>query len=119
MKLSSPRFKAFSVSAGMSFWFFVIISTTGNFSVEILLGFIAGIVIITQLLAVKISKGLDIFAIVNTKIFLGILYIFIISVYGILFRILAIDFLSTKWKTQGTYWRNIEQLIEERTRKQY
>ena len=119
MKLSSPRFKAFSVSAGMSFWFFVIISTTGNFSVEILLGFIAGIVIITQLLAVKISKGLDIFAIVNTKIFLGILYIFIISVYGILFRILAIDPLRTKWKTQGTYWIDIEQLNEERTLKQY
>ena len=119
MELSSPRFKALAVTAGFSFWFIIITIGFGVFSFELLGIFVAITITITQIFSVKLSKGLDIFAIVNTKIFLGILYIFIISVYGILFRILAIDLLRTKWKTQGTYWIDIEQLNEERTLKQY
>ena len=66
----------------------------------------------------KISKGLDVFAIINTKIFLGILFIFIISIYGILFRLLKIDLLRLK-KQKNSYWLDVEQTKLDRIRKQY
>ena len=61
----------------------------------------------TQIFAKKISKGLDIFAIINTKVFLGILFIFVITIYGILFRFLKIDLLRLK-KQNDSYWLEIE-----------
>ena len=103
MKHSSSRFKAIVVSAGFSFWFFVITSVIGIFSIEIMLSFILAIVIVSQIFAIKLSKVLDVFAIINTKIFLGILFIFLISLYGILFRFLGIDILRLK-KQKVTYW---------------
>tara|TARA_B110000014_G_C19858225_1_gene444632 strand:- start:334 stop:690 length:357 start_codon:yes stop_codon:yes gene_type:complete len=118
MKLSSPRFKAIAVTAGFSFWFIIITTSIGVFSFESFGIFLAIIIAITQIFSVKLSKGLDAFAIINTKIFLGILYIFLISIYGILFRLLAIDLLRTKWKTE-TYWIKIEQIKDERVLKQY
>ena len=73
MELSSPRFKAAAVTAGFSFWFFIISSFIGLFSIEAFVIFVAITISITQIFAFKLSKALDIFAIINIKIFLGIL----------------------------------------------
>ena len=70
MQTSSPRFKSLAVTAGMSFWFFVITSSIGVFAIEYLAIFVGITITITQVFAKKISKGLDVFAIINTKIFL-------------------------------------------------
>lgn len=106
MELSSPRFKAVAVSAGISFWFAIISLIIGIFSYELLFAFVIPIVVITQIFAVKLSKGLDIFAIFNTKIFLGILFVFVISVYGLIFKLLHIDLLRLQ-KQDNTYWLEI------------
>tara|TARA_X000001036_G_scaffold158372_1_gene150314 strand:- start:2606 stop:2962 length:357 start_codon:yes stop_codon:yes gene_type:complete len=118
MQTSSPRFKSLAVTAGLSFWFFIITTSTGIFSIEILIIFVAIVLSITQLFTKKISKGLDIFAIINTKIFLGILFCTVISIYGIFFKLLRIDLLRLK-KQDGTYWLNVEQTKPHRIRKQY
>ena len=118
MQTSSPRFKSLAVTAGLSFWFFIIISSTGFFSFELLIIFITIILTITQIFANKISKGLDLFAVINTKIFLGILFGTVISIYGILFRFLQIDLLRLK-KQDYTYWLDVEQTKPHRIRKQY
>ena len=118
MELSSPRFKSLSLSAGFSFWFFLITHTLGVFSIELVISFIAGIVITTQIFAVKFSKALDIFSIINTKIFLGVLFVLVISIYGILFRVLRIDLLRLQ-KQRDTYWLDIETVKTERIFKQY
>ena len=118
MQTSSPRFKSLAVTAGLSFWFFIITSSTGIFSIEILIIFVAIVLGITQIFAKKISKGLDIFAIINTKVFLGILFGTVISIYGILFRLLRIDLLRLK-KQDGTYWLDVEQTKPHKIRKQY
>ena len=117
MELSSPRFKSIAVTSGLSFWFFIITSATGYFSLELLVVFVVSILIITQVLSSKISKGLDIFAIINTKIFLGVLFVFVIAIYGILFKLLKIDLLRLKNK-KDTYWLEIEK-TDYRIRKQY
>ena len=118
MKTSSSRFKALAVTAGFSFWFFIITSAFGIFSIEAFLIFIIILAAVTQIFAVKLSRGLDIFAIINTKIFLGILFCAVISVYGILFRFLQIDLLRLK-KHDNTYWLDVEQTKDHRIRKQY
>ena len=118
MELSSPRFKSLAVTAGFSFWFFIISSIVGIFSLELFAGFVIVMVIITQIFTVKLSKGLDIFAIVNTKIFLGILFVFVISIYGVLFKLLRIDLLRLK-TDEKSYWLNVEDTKNEKMRKQY
>jgi len=118
MQTSSPRFKSLAVSAGFSFWFLIITSSMGFFSLEIFVLFIGVIFSTTQIFAKKISKGLDLFATINTKIFLGILFIFIVSVYGILFRLLKIDLLRLK-KQKNSYWLDVEQTKPDRIGKQY
>ena len=118
MNSSSPRFKSVAVTAGLSFWFFIITSSTAIFSIELFIVFIVSILTITQIFAKKISKGLDIFARVNTKIFLGILYLIVFSIYGILFRLLRIDLLRLK-KQNNSYWLDVEQTKSDRVRKQY
>ena len=118
MELSSPRFKALTVSAGFTFWFFVLTSIFGVFTLEYLVIFVAIIFPLMQFLSVKVSKTLDIFAIYNTKFFLGILFVFVISLYGIFFRVLRIDLLRTK-KQNDTYWLEIEQLDQSRLLKEY
>ena len=118
MELSSPRFKSLAITAGFSFWFFIISSIAGIFSFELLVGFIIITLIITQIFTVKLSKGLDFFAMINTKIFLGILFCAVISIYGILFRLLRIDLLRLK-KQGGSYWLDVEQTPPQRIRKQY
>ena len=88
MKTSSSRFKALAVTAGFSFWFFIITSAFGIFSIEAFLIFIIILAAVTQIFAVKLSRGLDIFATINTKIFVGMLFIFVISDNGILYKFL-------------------------------
>ena len=75
MELSSPRFKALAVTAGFSLWFFIISSATNLFSIEAFTIFVLITISITQIFAIKLSKALDIFAIINTKVFLGILFV--------------------------------------------
>ncbi len=118
MELSSPRFKALAVTAGFSFWFFIITNAVGIFTIEIWISFILASIIVTQIFAIKLSKILDIFAIINTKIFLGIVFVFVVSTYGIFFKILQIDPLRLK-KQKDTYWLNMEQLKIDRIYKQY
>jgi len=96
MEFSSPRFKGLAVTAGFSFWFFIITSGLGVFSYETLVIFVVTTFVVTQIFAAKLSKALDIFAIINTKIFLGILFIFVVSIYGMLFRVLGIDLFRFK-----------------------
>ena len=73
---------------------------------------------VTQIFTKKLSKGLDLFAIINTKIFLGILFVTLISAYGIVFRFLQIDLLRLK-KQDETYWLDVEHAKPHRIRKQY
>ena len=118
MELSSPRFKAIAVTAGFSLWFFIISSATGLFSIEAFVIFVAVTISITQIFALKLSKALDIFAIINTKIFLGILFVFVVSLYGIFFKVLHIDLL--RLKKQGTsYWLEIDKIKQSSSVKQY
>jgi len=117
LELSSPRFKALAVSAGFSFWFVIISTGLGIFSFETLVVFLIVVFLVMQILAVKVSRLLDIFAIYNTKLFLGILFILVISVYGIIFRVLRIDLLRLK-NNKNTFWLNME-LSENRILKQY
>jgi len=118
MQASSPRFKSLTVTAGLSFWFFIITSSTGFFSFELLIIFITIILTITQIFTKKISKGLDIFAVINTKIFLGILFVTVISIYGILFRLLKIDLLRLN-KQKESYWIKMEENKFQTSIKQY
>jgi len=71
-----------------------------------------------QFLSIKVSEALDIFAIYNTKFFLGILFVFVISLYGIFFRVLRIDLMRTK-KKNDSYWLEMEQLKPQRILKEY
>ena len=118
MELSSPRFKSLAVTLGLSLWFFVISSALGVFSIKIFAIFVAVVITITQIFSMKLSKGLDLFAIVNTKVFLGIIFVSVISLYGIIFKFLRIDLLRLK-KNENTYWLEMEQLKEDRLFKQY
>jgi hypothetical protein len=116
MQTSSPRFKSLAVTAGLSFWFFIITTSTGVFSLEVLAIFIAILLTLTQVFTKKISKGLDIFATINTKVFLGVLFVLVISLYGILFRLLRIDILRLR-KQPESYWLEMES--SDNPRKQY
>ena len=118
MQLSSPRFKSIAVTSGLTFWFAIGSAALGLFSLEFLIIFSLSILVITQIFAYKVSKGLDAFAIVNTKIFLGLLFIFVISIYGILFKLLRIDLLRLQ-KQKETYWLDVEDTKSERIVKQY
>jgi hypothetical protein len=62
MEISNSRFKAIATTLGISFWFFIITTTMGIFSLENLLIFFSFMMIVTQIFAVKLSKGLNIFA---------------------------------------------------------
>ena len=118
MELSSPRFKALAVTAGFSLWFFIISSATGLFSFEVFTIFVAILISITQIFAFKLSKALDIFALINTKVFLGILFIFVVSLYGVFFKVLCIDLLRLK-KQSSSYWLDIDKIKQSTIFKQY
>jgi len=118
MDLSHPQFKALAVTAGLCLWFFIITSALNFFTIEYFLIFFVSVFTITQILSKKLAGALEVFAIINTKIFLGILYIFVITIYGILFRILKIDVLRYQ-KQNETYWLEMKQLKKSRIFKQY
>ncbi len=108
MELSSPRFKSLAITAGFSFWFFIISNAIGIFTIEVFLIFVASLLSITQIFSSKISRGLDIFAIINTKIFLGALFVIVISIYGLIFKLLRIDLLRLQ-KQEKSYWLKIDE----------
>jgi len=118
MELTSQRFKALAVTAGFSLWFFIISSATGLFSLDAFAIFVAITIAITQIFAFKLSKALDIFAIFNTKIFLGIFFVFVISLYGIFFKVLRIDLLRLK-KQSSSYWLDTDKIKQSTIFKQY
>jgi len=118
MELSSPRFKALATTFGVSFWFFIITSFLQIFTIELFAIFVAGVIALTQIFALKLSKGLDIFASINTKFFLGILFIFVISLYGIFFKVLKIDLLRTK-NNEESYWLQTDVIKTSSMEKQY
>lgn len=118
MEISSPRFKALAITFGFSFWFFIISTSIGFFSFEIFGLFVTITATITQILSKKVSSALDIFAKINTKFFLGILFVSVISIYGILFKFLRIDLLRLK-KQPNSYWLSTEHYKEGRILKQY
>ena len=118
MELSSARFKALAVTAGFSLWFFIISSAAGLFSFEVFTIFVAILISITQIFAFKLSKALDIFALINTKVFLGILFIFVVSLYGVFFKVLCIDLLRLK-KQSSSYWLDIDKIKQSTIFKQY
>ena len=108
MELSSPRFKSLAITAGFSFWFFIVSNAIAIFSIEVFLIFVVSLLSITQIFSSKISKGLDIFAIINTKIFLGVLFVIVISIYGLIFKLLRIDLLRLQ-KQDNSYWLKIDE----------
>ena len=118
MALSSTRFKALAVTAGFSLWFFIISSATGLFSIDAFVIFVAITITITQIFAFKLSKALDIFAIINTKIFLGILFVFVVSFYGVFFKVLHIDLLRLK-KQSSSYWLDTDKIKQSTIFRQY
>ena len=118
MELSSPRFKAAAVTAGFSLWFFIVSSATGLFSFEAFAIFVAITISITQIFAFKLSKALDIFALINTKVFLGILFVSMISLYGIFFKALCIDLLRLK-KQSSSYWLDTDKIKQSTIFRQY
>ena len=107
MELSSPRFKSLAVTAGLTFWFVILSTAFGSFSFEYLIIFVSVVLAITQIFSYKVSKALDLFAIFNTKIFLGIL-----------FKILRIDLLRSK-KQSTSYWLNIDEIKQSTIFKEY
>ena len=119
MQLSSPRFKSLAVTAGLIFWFTIITTGIGSFSFEYLLIFASVVLVVTQIFTYKVSRALNVFAIYNTKIFLGILFIFVISIYGILFKLIRIDLLRLNVNDNETHWLDIEKSKKEKIRKQY
>tara|TARA_B100000029_G_scaffold212268_1_gene210263 strand:+ start:1526 stop:1882 length:357 start_codon:yes stop_codon:yes gene_type:complete len=118
MELSSPRFKALAVSAGITFWFLIISFTLNFFTLEYFVIFTVSVFAVMQILSIKVSKALDVFAIFNTKLFLGILFVFVISFYGIFFKILQIDLLRLK-RQETTYWLDMEDSGMSRISRQY
>tara|TARA_B100001971_G_scaffold182034_1_gene179115 strand:+ start:245 stop:598 length:354 start_codon:yes stop_codon:yes gene_type:complete len=117
LQLSSPRFKSVAVTAGLTFWFIIITTASGYFTFEFLAIFLLSIFALTQIFSYKVSKGLDLLAIFNTKIFVSILFIFVVSIYGILFKLLRIDLLRLK-KQKESYWLDIEK-TKSNVEKQY
>jgi len=115
---SSSRLKGLTLTFGLSFWVVIITTSLQIFSLEYFALFVVATLTITQIFAIKLSKTLDKFAIINSKIFLGLMFIFVISLYGILFKILKIDLLRLKNKDKS-YWLEIEPLKSERIFKQY
>ena len=97
MELSSPRFKGYGGNSRVFFLvFYNLFSYRFYFSFEALAVFIVVTLAVTQIFSLKLSRALDIFAIINTKIFLGILFVFVVSLYGIFFKALHIDLLRLK-----------------------
>ena len=99
---TSPRLKSLALTAGLSSWFWILSSSAGVFAPEYLLAFAAAALATTQLLASRVERALDAVAVVNTAVFLGLLFATLISLYGLLFRALRVDLLRTA--RRDSYW---------------
>lgn len=104
----NPRLKSLAVTAGLSFWFYVFASAAGVLEPWHLLAFASAVLAATQAFASRVSRGLDIVAVANTAVFLGLLFATLISLYGLLFRALRVDLLRARGarggEGGGTYW---------------
>ena len=102
----NPRLKSLAVTAGLSFWFYLIASAAGVLEPWHLLAFTSAVLVATQAFASRVSRGLDIVAVANTAAFLGLLFATLISLYGLLFRALRVDLLRARGVRggSGTYW---------------
>lgn len=118
MEFSSYRFKSFAITLGSTLWYFIISSMLGVFSVERIIVFVIIVFIVTQIFSRKLSRTLDALAVYNTKLFLGILFVTVMSLNGIFFRVLRIDLLRLK-NQYSTYWLEMEPLRDLRVLKQY
>lgn len=113
----NPRLKSLAVTAGLSFWFYVFTASAGVFDVWYLLAFAAAVLAATQAFASRVSRGLDIVAIVNTVAFLGLLFVTLISLYGLLFRALRVDLLRARGGAdRGTHWLRLHDGAHETVR---
>ena len=121
MHLPSHRLKALAVTAGLSFWFFMGTSAAGWFTVEALAAFACALLAVTQIFSRKLAAGLEIFAVLNTKFVLGAVFVLLISVYGIFFRVLMIDLLYIKWRDTAapTYWEPTDPGAKKRDKRQF
>lgn len=99
---TSPRLKSLALTAGLSFWFWILSSSAGMFEFAYLLAFVAAVLAVTQLLASRVVRALDALAVANTAVFLGLLFATLISLYGLLFRALRVDLLRTA--ERDSYW---------------
>lgn len=107
----STRIKAAIVCLGCSFWFFVVTSAIGVFSFYLLILFVIPVFAVTQIFSKKLERILDYIAIINTRIFLGLLFVFVISVYGIIFKVLRIDLLRNN---ESPAWLSVQNNTEEK-----
>ena len=60
MELSSPRYKALAVSAGFTFWFFILTSIFSIFTIEYLVIFVVIVFPLLQLLGCDIKRRFSI-----------------------------------------------------------
>ena len=118
MKNSNNRIKGLIVTFGLSFWFFIITNSIDIFSIELFGIFISITIILTQVFVKSLSTILEKIAVFNTKLFLGGLFVTVISLYGIFMRILGIDLLRLKEKN-SSYWLDIEEFKTDSFFKQY
>jgi len=109
LKASTPRFKAIILTIAFSFWFTILSPTfnLGYWSIQSFVIFVIITFVITQILAFRLSKVLDIVAKYNTKIFLSLLYVGLFIPYGILFKALKIDMMRLNNK-EKSFWLEID-----------
>ena len=101
----NPRLRSLAVTAGLSFWFYVLTSAAGVLEPWHLLAFASAVLAATQAFPSRVSRGLDMVAVANTAAFLGLLFATLISLYGLLFRALRVDLLRARGGgREGTYW---------------
>ena len=118
MKVSSNSFKAVTVSAAISFWYFIISSIVGFFTFETFIIFVVSIFLVTQIIKSKITGFLDILTLFNTKLFLGIIFLTTFTLFGILLKLLRVDLLR-KNKQEKSYWLHYDQSPKSTPLKQY
>ena len=97
------RAKAAAVASGASFWFAVLYWSAGQSDLWPVAAFAAAAFGLALPLARRISGALDAAAAVHSAVFLGAVFVALISLYGMYMRLLRIDLLGRS--EAGTYWR--------------
>lgn len=115
---TTPRIKAITVTVGISFWVIVLTTITDTFKIELIIPFVVILATLSQIFSVKLERVLNIFAKYNSIFFLGIVFVTLISIYGILFKLLRIDLLRLK-KQEKTYWLNYDIIAQSSKETEY